>query len=124
MSTNRILNSDPIKSIDNKPLSSYPFLCSKNNKRVNKDYFVVQNIRSVRANFDYFLSELNSICTSPLFIFLTEIFLFDYEVENYKIENYVSHATCNNTYKSGGVIVLFEKTLNVIFSVQIFSLVM
>lgn len=63
----------------------------------------------MRANFDLFLTELSSLNNYPLLIFLTEIFIFDDEVENYKINNYVSHANCNNTYKSGGVIV-FSRT--------------
>ena len=77
------------------------------NKTHNKkNYsFVVQNIRSLRKNFDLFLAELINIDESPLFIFLTEIFIYDNEVENYKIDNYIAFANCNNSYKSGGVIV-------------------
>lgn len=71
----------------------------------NSFSFIVQNIRSMRANFDLFIAELNVLENSPLFIFLTEIFIFDYEVDNYNINNYVSFANCNNSYKSGGVLV-------------------
>ena len=66
---------------------------------------VVQNIRSMRKNFDNFLVHLESSQINPDIIFLTEIWLYDDEIDNYKINNYVCHANCNNNYASGGVIV-------------------
>lgn len=66
---------------------------------------VVQNIRSMRKNFDNFLVHLESNKINPDFIFLTEIWLYDDEIDNFKINNYVCHANCNNTYASGGVLV-------------------
>lgn len=102
--SNTLNNQDPCSKCVNSIASSSCFYnCSESNNI--KKSFVVQNIRSIRANFDLFVVNLSTIDDSPMFIFLTETFIYDYEIENYKINNYSIHANCNNSYKSGGVVV-------------------
>ena len=95
--------------------------CDNNFHKQNNYSFVVQNIRSLRKNFDLFLAELIDIDASPLFIFLTEIFIYDNEVENYKINNYVAYANCNNSYKSGGVMVYSRSDIKCEYSLVNFN---
>ena len=57
---------------------------------------VHQNIRSVRKNFDVFLAYLASLNHLPDLIFLSEIWIYDFEVANYIIPNFTFSAYCNN----------------------------
>ncbi len=66
---------------------------------------VVQDIRSMRKKFDNFLVQLSASDSKPSFIFLTEIWIYENEIDNFKLNNYVSHYNCNNEYASGGVVV-------------------
>ncbi len=62
------------------------------------------------------MAEISSLDVPPIFLFLTETFIFDDEVEHYNINNYVVHANCNNSYKSGGVIAYARSNLKCHFS--------
>jgi hypothetical protein len=64
-----------------------------------------QNIRSLRKNFDLFLSHLESEKLSPDIIVLTEIWVNRDEINFYKIPGYNVYSRCNESYRSGGVAV-------------------
>lgn len=67
-----------------------------------------QNIRSLRKNFDSFLSELYSIDRLPDVIILTEIWIEVSEENLYSIANYLSFVKCNSNQRSGGVAVFLS----------------
>lgn len=67
--------------------------------------FLNQNIRSLRQNFDLFLSELSNLNISPDFIILTEVWISTDEINFYNINGYNVFRVCNDNYRSGGVVV-------------------
>lgn len=67
--------------------------------------FVVQNIRSLRQNFDLFVSELSIMSIKPDLVILTEVWIMSNEVNLYKIDGFDMFANCNDSYRSGGVVV-------------------
>jgi hypothetical protein len=71
------------------------------------------NIRSMRENFDSFLLELCQMETQPCVIVLSEIWVYDYEIDFYKIDNYICYANCNDTYRAGGIAVYVKDNINV-----------
>lgn len=73
-----------------------------------------QNIRSLRANFDTFIAELNAIEKPPQIIVLTEIWVDSNETYLYNIPNYNSFFNCNDSYRAGGVVVYFHSNFNVV----------
>lgn len=120
MSDNNCIDEISCSSIDDNLFFSTS-LNSNNLKRITKLSFVLQNIRSMRTNFDVFLTELNVFDELPMFIFLTETFIYDDEIVNYKIDNYTSYANCNNSYKSGGVIAYAKSNLKCEVSTESFT---
>ena len=72
---------------------------------------VHQNIRSMRANFNNFICHLDSLEVLPSLIFLTEIWINDYELDNYYINNFSSFGKCNNRHRAGGTCVFFSDKL-------------
>lgn len=62
-----------------------------------------QNIRSLRKNFDSFVSELHLLNFMPDIIILTEIWIEDDEVNFYILPHYSNFVKCNSEYRSGGV---------------------
>jgi len=69
-----------------------------------------QNIRSLRRNFDHFILHINSLDRMPDFIFVSEIWIYSNEINDFKIPGYKFLAATNDTYSSGGVGV-FVKTI-------------
>lgn len=84
-------------------------------ENMQKISIIVQNIRSMRKNFDNFLTHLSACDSKPEFIFLTEIWVYDDEIDLYKIDNYVCHSKCNNDYASGGVAVFCRNDMRYTF---------
>lgn len=74
--------------------------------------FVLQNIRSIRKNLNHLLPHILSLSSSPNFIFLTEIWAFDHELDSFKIPDYTLFACCNDSYRSGGVAVYMSNEIN------------
>jgi hypothetical protein len=64
-----------------------------------------QNISSLRENFDDFLIDLNNTTVLPDVIILTEIWIHSCELDMYNIVGYNQYAKCNDSYRSGGVVV-------------------
>jgi hypothetical protein len=71
-------------------------------------YFIVQNIRSLRKNFDNLLLHIQSFHKQPDLIFLTEVWVFDNEVDLYRIPGYKCLYCLNNSYAAGGVCVFVK----------------
>lgn len=71
----------------------------------NNFVVVNQNIRSMRQNFNLFLSDLESAKLFPDVIVLTETWISKYELNHFKIKGYNSFAKCNETYRAGGTVV-------------------
>lgn len=95
----KIVFKDPIVQV-----LPHLFLSNSIDNNHKKCLIVLQNIRSIRSNFDKFLTELSACSVLPQFIFLTEVWIFENELENYAIDNYKIFGNCNSNYKSGGVI--------------------
>lgn len=83
-----------------------------NDSIYNTNSFVVfhQNISSVRENFNSFSVYLNSLKIKPHVIILSEIWINTCEVDMYKISGYNQFACCNDSYRSGGVMVYVSDT--------------
>lgn len=81
-------------------ISDSIFSCKTN----GKSFFILhQNIRSLRQNFDFLIGNLESFVNLPEIIFVSEIWIYSCEVEDYHIPNYNFFANTNDTYSSGGV---------------------
>jgi exonuclease III len=79
------------------------------------DFFVLQrdkitfsllytNIRSLRKNFNNFITEINDILPIPDFLVLSEIWIDQDEINLFKIPGYNAYFKCNNSYRAGGVL--------------------
>ena len=75
-------------------------------------YFIVQNIRSLRKNFDRFVLEIQSLPTSPILLILTEIWAYSEEMNQFFIPGFVTLSNCNSTYRCGGVAVFIRSDLH------------
>lgn len=71
-----------------------------------------QNIRSLRKNFDLLVANLSAFPKQPDFIFLSEIWIFSNEVENFSINGYNFYAVPNDNYSAGGVGVFIKSDFN------------
>lgn len=86
----------------------------------NKEFKILhQNIRSVRANFDCFLVQLEAEKIIPDIIVLTEIWIKESESHLYEIPNYNSFIKTNENYRAGGVKVFIKTNVEVLSSVSI-----
>lgn len=70
-----------------------------------------QNIRSIRSNFDIFISELASRNLNPEIIALSEIWIKNNVKQFYEIPIYVSFLNTNAELRAGGVILCLESNL-------------
>lgn len=70
------------------------------------------NIRSMRENFEFFIMQFGPKNVMPDVIILTEIWIFENEVNNFKIPGYKSFHNCNQSYRSGGVIIFVLEDLS------------
>lgn len=71
-----------------------------------------QNVRSLRQNFDVLVSNLNAFSRQPDLIFLSEIWIFSTEINDFTIPGYTFHAVTNDTYAAGGVGLFVKSHLN------------
>lgn len=69
------------------------------------------NIRSLRANFEQLLLYFQNRNFWPEIIVLSEIWVYDSEINFYKIYGYNSFSKCNNSYRSGGVVIYYRENL-------------
>lgn len=76
---------------------------------------VHQNIRSMRRNFNMFVCELSLLKKKPILIFLTEVWIEQYELDNYKIEGYYSFGKFNESHRAGGTVVYMSSKMFDIF---------
>src|SRR5690606_30047392 len=60
------------------------------------------NIRSLRKNFSDFLTYLHTI-PFPDIIVLSEIWIYESEIDMFSINNYTHYFSCNNDSRSGGI---------------------
>lgn len=74
--------------------------------------FMHINIRSMRANFDSLVVELQNIKHLPKIIILTEIWISSAEIDLYQIPNYKTYSKTNEEYRSGGVAVYLHISLS------------
>lgn len=58
----------------------------------------------MRKNFDNLLLHLESFVNTPVFVFLSEISIYDEEKTLFEFTGYKFMANCNNGYTSGGVV--------------------
>lgn len=70
-----------------------------------------QNIRSMRANFDYFIAEITSLQIYPDLIVLTEIWIKNNETIFYKIPNYNLLVSTNENQRAGGVAIYVKNDI-------------
>lgn len=73
------------------------------NISVGKISIVHQNVGSLRENFKFLVSHISAFPILPSLIFISEIWIYDYEADNYNMKNYTFHTKCNNNYRAGGV---------------------
>lgn len=64
-----------------------------------------QNICSIRENFNSFLIHFDCLNIKPDILVFTEIWIHTCELGLYKIKGYNQYAYCNDSYRSGGVLV-------------------
>lgn len=83
--------------------SIYDSMFYSNSKNKIPVFIVHQNIRSMRQNFDLLLCNIEGFVNLPDFIFLSEIWIYSCEKEDYKIPNYEFYANTNDSYSAGGV---------------------
>lgn len=92
---------------DNLTINKFKLNCDsvfKSNSEINNNFFVVhQNIRSLRQNFDSLVAHLDIFTKKPDLVFVSEIWIFDCEKNDYMIPGYKFHATTNDKYSAGGV---------------------
>lgn len=86
-------------------------LTNKNNtsSKINNAYFLLQNIRSMRENFDVFNAYIMSLDYPPVLICLSEIWIYSHEIQNYKLNSYNLYANCNDSYRSGGIAIFLHE---------------
>ena len=73
-------------------------------------FIVHQNIRSIRRNFDSLICNLAGFPIMPQFIFLSEIWIYSVETNNFSMPGYNFYALCNDSYSSGGVAVFVKSS--------------
>jgi hypothetical protein len=81
--------------------------------------FLHLNIRSMRANFDRFIAELNVFEKLPEVIILTEIWIGNDEAMFYSIPSYNLIMCANEGYRAGGVAVFVNHSISVTHSEQL-----
>ena len=79
---------------------------------INKFSILNINIRSIKSNFVYLKSFLQSLKRKVSFIVLTETWLSDEIVDQFKLEGYRHFSQCRNLH-GGGVSVFVLNTLKV-----------
>lgn len=67
---------------------------------------VIQNIRSMRENFNEFICAIQS--NLPDIIVLTEIWINSHEVDLFGLNGYTCISNCNDNYRAGGVLVYIK----------------
>lgn len=111
-----IINNSSIKSTKNvKSIEELNAHFSGNNTKNTNDYsaFFHLNICSIRKNFDSFLLSLELIENKPKIIVLSEIWIYEHEKSLYNINGYNSFYSCNNNYRSGGVVAFVDNNITV-----------
>lgn len=80
----------------------------------NNNFAIIHlNIRSLRKNFDSLLAYLSSLQNIPNLIFVSEIWIYDFEKDNFNINSdFKFFASCNNNYAAGGVGVFVKNGLD------------
>jgi len=78
----------------------------------NSIFIVHQNIRSLRQNFNTLISNLSVFPRKPDFIFVSEIWIFSTEIDNFSIPGYNFYAVPNDSSPSGGVGVFIKTSFN------------
>lgn len=70
------------------------------------------------SNFVSFVSEVGVLKSNqmPYIIFMTEIWIFDNEVNFHTINDHNCHAKWNNGYQADGVLILSLKDINCLVS--------
>lgn len=79
-----------------------------------KLYFLYCNIRSMRSNFNTFLSEIDIIKHKLSFIVLSEVWIGSNEMFSYKIPGFSIVGNCNDSYRAGGVICFVHNSISFI----------
>lgn len=76
-----------------------------------KSNFVIihLNIRSLRSNFDNFISLISNYSHMLSVIILSEIWIYNDEISFYSIDNFDSFFCCRNFNRSGGIVVFARK---------------
>lgn len=74
---------------------------------------IQQNIRSMRANFEMFVTELSSWVKLPDIIILTEIWINSNEISMFQLPGYSILCNCNETYRAGGIIIFCRHEIEV-----------
>lgn len=81
---------------------------SNNNEKIN---IIHLNIRSLRMNFNNFLLHIHDIINELNIIILTEIWINDYEINQYQIDGFDLIAQTRIYNKSGGIILYIKKNI-------------
>lgn len=73
---------------------------------------VLQNIRSLRKNFDLLFASLKAENFDPDVICLTEVWIGSSEASLYNVQGYRLFHACNDVYRSGGVVIFVKSSLS------------
>lgn len=85
-------------------------------------FFIVhQNIRSLRQNFDLLVCNLETLAYLPYLIFVTEIWIFACESDEFYIPGYIFFPFTNESYSAGGVGVFVRESFEFVASCHSWS---
>lgn len=110
--------------------SSFPNVCTSNRDNVlldssfcnDKIFIVHQNIRSMRENFSSLVAHIDSFACVPDVVFLSEIWIYGFEENDYSIPGFNFFSKTNENYAAGGV-GCFVKDNHVIIEVVCVNLI-
>jgi hypothetical protein len=72
---------------------------------------ILQNIRSLRKNFDTFLTNIYAIGLDFDLILFTETWISTSEISDFSLDGFSFHANCNDLYRAGGVAAFVRSSL-------------
>lgn len=91
----------------NETNTSIQALSSDNNSKsifLSEFSIIHQNIRSIRKNFDSFLTNLCLLSPKPNIILLSEVWITENESHIYEIPGYEMFIKTNENYRAGGIV--------------------
>ena len=81
-----------------------------------KFLIIHQNVRSLRKFFDSLVCHLETFECMPDFIFVSEIWIYSCEKNDFSLPGFNFYALCNDSFSSGEVAVFVKNSYNCVVS--------